>query len=55
MVGASHVFLRDIERGKSSVQWGRLFEVLRELGIGVSLELPAEVAEAAAPRQGPAE
>lgn len=55
MVGASHVFLRDIERGKGSVQWGRLFEVLRELGIGVSLELPAEVAEAAAPRQGPAE
>lgn len=41
MVGASHVFLGDLERGKGSVQLGRVLEVLRELGIGLRLELPA--------------
>lgn len=41
MVGASHVFLGDLERGKGTVQLGRVFEVLQELGIAVSLELPA--------------
>lgn len=41
MVGASHVFLGDLERGKGTVQLGRVLEVLRELGIGVRLELPA--------------
>ncbi|WP_368563017.1 helix-turn-helix domain-containing protein [Pseudoxanthomonas sp. UTMC 1351] len=44
MVGASHVFLGDVERGKGTVQLGRVFEVLRELGIGVSLDIPADMA-----------
>ena len=42
LVGASHVFLGDVERGKESVQWGRLFSVLRELGIEVRVDLPLD-------------
>lgn len=48
MVGASHVFLGDLERGKGTVQLGRVLEVLRELGIGLRLELPAGAGETAA-------
>ena len=40
MVGASHVFLGDVERGKGSVQLGRVCDVLRELGIYVLLDVP---------------
>lgn len=44
MIGASHVFLGDVERGKGSVQLGRVLAVLRELGIAVHLEVPPEAA-----------
>lgn len=47
MVGASHVFLGDVERGKGTVQLGRVFAVLRELGIGVCLDLPDADADTA--------
>ncbi|MDR6990978.1 helix-turn-helix domain-containing protein [Luteimonas sp. 3794] len=43
LVGASHVFLGDVERGKESVQWGRLFAVLRELGIEIRVDLPLDL------------
>lgn len=53
MIGASHVFLGDVERGKETVQWGRLFAVLRELGIAVTLDLPDEPARPAVDPAGP--
>lgn len=31
--GVSHVFLRDLEHGKQTVQFGRVLQVLNELGI----------------------
>ena len=40
IIGASHVFLRDVEQGKPTVQLGRVLKLLEELGIGVRLELP---------------
>lgn len=38
--GASDAFLRDVERGKPTVQLGKVLEVLGELGIRVVLEIP---------------
>jgi len=40
MVGASHVFLGDVEKGKSTVQWGRVLQLLDELGLRLSVEIP---------------
>lgn len=40
MVGASHVTLMNIERGKGSVGIGRVMEVLHELGIRVHVDVP---------------
>lgn len=40
MAGASDAFLRDLERGKPTVQLGKVLKVLDELGIRVVLELP---------------
>jgi transcriptional regulator with XRE-family HTH domain len=40
MVQSSHVFLRDVESGKSTVQLGRVLRVLEELGIGITLDVP---------------
>lgn len=42
MVGVSHVFLGDVERGKPTVQLGRVLRVLAALGIGVTLHVPDE-------------
>lgn len=38
--GVSHVFLRDLEKGKDTVQFGRVLKVLNELGIRMVLEVP---------------
>gem|GEM_PF-776379 len=43
--GVGHVFVREVERGKPTVQLGRVMQLLAELGI----ELKAEVADAALP------
>lgn len=40
IIGASHVFLRDVEHGKPTVQLGRVLRLLDELGIGLVLDLP---------------
>ncbi len=40
MAGASDAFLRDVERGKPTVQLGKVLSVLNELGIRVVLEMP---------------
>ena len=44
LAGTSHVVLGNVERGKDTVQLGRVFEVLRQLGIQVQLDLPLELA-----------
>ncbi|MFT4241315.1 MAG: transcriptional regulator [Acidovorax sp.] len=41
----SHVFLRDLEHGKATVQLGRVLQVLDELGIHMVLEVPDEARE----------
>jgi transcriptional regulator with XRE-family HTH domain len=37
----SHTFVGEVEKGKPTAQVGKLFELLRELGLRVYLELPA--------------
>lgn len=44
MVSASHVFLIELERGKSTVQFGKVLDVLRELGIRLIADVPDTVA-----------
>ena len=44
--GVSHVFLRDLEKGKDTVQFGRVLKVLEELGIHMVLEVPDSQGEA---------
>ncbi|WP_313456540.1 transcriptional regulator [Stenotrophomonas sp.] len=39
-IDSSHVFMRDAERGKPSVQLGRVMRALDELGIKVTLQVP---------------
>jgi transcriptional regulator with XRE-family HTH domain len=43
--GVGHVFVRETERGKETVQLGRVLRLLNELGI----ELKADVPESALP------
>jgi transcriptional regulator with XRE-family HTH domain len=43
MAGTSHVVLGNVERGKDTVQIGRVFELLRQLGIRVQLDLPVDL------------
>ncbi|QKE63272.1 helix-turn-helix transcriptional regulator [Aquipseudomonas campi] len=40
IIGASHVFLRDVEQGKGTVQLGKLLRLLDELGVRIHLEVP---------------
>lgn len=37
-----HVFLREVERGKETVQLGLVLQVLSELGIRLSMDIPDE-------------
>lgn len=37
------VFLREVERGKQTVQLGRVMQVLAELGIFLYADIPAEI------------
>jgi transcriptional regulator with XRE-family HTH domain len=44
--GVGHVFVREVERGKPTVQLGRVLRLLRELGIELKAEVPdAAIAE----------
>lgn len=49
MVGASHVFLGDVEKGKPTVQWGRVLQLLDELGLRLSVEIPDESLSSSVP------
>jgi transcriptional regulator with XRE-family HTH domain len=42
--GVSENFLGKIERGDVTVQWGKLFRVMRDLGVHVWVDVPDEVA-----------
>lgn len=44
MIGSSHVFLRDVELGKPTVQLGRVLRALDELGIRLTMDLPEDPA-----------
>lgn len=39
----SHTFVGEVEKGKPTAQIGKLFGLLRELGIRVHVELPEDV------------
>jgi len=40
--GVGHVFVRDVEHGKETVQMGRVLKLLAEIGIALSIEVPAD-------------
>lgn len=40
MAGSSHVFVLDVERGKPTVQLGKVLALLQELGIRLVADLP---------------
>ena len=48
----SHSFVGEVEKGKPTAQVGKIFDLLRELGIRIHVELPAEVVAAARVRRG---
>jgi hypothetical protein len=41
--GVGHVFVREVERGKPTVQLGRVMKLLAELGIKLEADAPADV------------
>lgn len=43
-IGVSENFLGKVERGGETVQWGKLFQVLTELGLTVEVEVPESFA-----------
>ena len=44
IIDASHVFLRDVELGKGTVQLGKVLRLLDELGVRLHLEVPGDEA-----------
>ncbi len=40
--GVGHVFAREVEHGKASVQMGRVLQLLEEAGLSLSVDLPAD-------------
>ncbi|MDG1582382.1 helix-turn-helix domain-containing protein [Pseudomonas sp. GOM6] len=42
IIEASHVFLRDVELGKGTVQLGKVLRLLDELGVRIHLEVPED-------------
>lgn len=43
--GVSQVFLKNLEHGKQTIQFGRVLQVLKELGIRMELEIPDDAME----------
>lgn len=44
-IGVSENFLGKVERGGETVQWGKLLQVVQELGLSISVEVPEQYAE----------
>lgn len=51
IAGSSHVFVLDVERGKPTVQFGKVLDLLRELGIHLVADIP-ETTAAGLPASG---
>jgi transcriptional regulator with XRE-family HTH domain len=49
-IGVSENFLAKVERGGTTVQWGKLFTVLSELGLHVEIDIPDKAMAAMAER-----
>ncbi|UVE19533.1 helix-turn-helix domain-containing protein [Pseudomonas sp. LS44] len=47
IIGVSENFLGKVERGGETVQWGKLFQVMEQLGLKMSVEVPDAAASAA--------
>jgi len=45
MASCSHKFVIDVERGKPTIQTGKLLQLLEELGIGIVLDIPDDMKE----------
>lgn len=45
IIGVSENFLGKVERGGETVQWGKLFQVMQELGLTVTIEVPEAFAD----------
>ncbi|MCZ4323180.1 transcriptional regulator [Pseudomonas anguilliseptica] len=45
IIGVSENFLGKVERGGETVQWGKLFQVMQELGLNVTIEVPEPFAD----------
>lgn len=45
IIGVSENFLGKVERGGETVQWGKLFQVMQELGLTVTIEVPEPFAD----------
>lgn len=45
-IGVSENFLSKVERGGETVQWGKVFNVLKELGLYVEIDVPEPVLRA---------
>lgn len=45
IIGVSENFLGKVERGGETVQWGKLFQVMQELGLTMTIEVPAAFAD----------
>ena len=43
--GVGHVFAREVEHGKETVQMGRVLKLLEEAGIKLSVEIPSDALE----------
>lgn len=39
-IGVSENFLSKVERGGDAVQWSKLFQVMQQLGIKVTIDIP---------------
>jgi DNA-binding XRE family transcriptional regulator len=46
VVGVSRQFAVDVERGKTTVQFGRVLRLIEELGIGLHVDIPEEASRA---------
>ncbi|MEG2468997.1 MAG: transcriptional regulator [Comamonas sp.] len=43
--GVGHVFAREVEYGKETVQMGRVLKLLKEAGLQLSVEIPSDALE----------
>ncbi|SEF88051.1 helix-turn-helix domain-containing protein [Marinobacterium lutimaris] len=46
MASCSHKFIIDVEKGKPTVQTGKLLTLLAELGVSITVDIPENLREA---------